>query len=182
VLAPDPLNYRSRSSPINNFSPLAAALQDFLFRLRFYPHSAAKFLSSIPALHSIPGLFEDLRPKTLATREKKCVNFQIWGKPAENFGNLVKKGQEIFVDGKLRMDEWTDKQTNTRPIPWNLLAREDDSSAKRKYQHTASIRESGRCRPDLCEEPVDQTSRDPKLVSHRNHKCLRRGQLNKNHL
>jgi single-strand DNA-binding protein len=49
--------------------------------------------------------------------EKKVttfVNLQIWGKPAENFGNLVKKGQEIFIDGKLRMDEWTDKQTNTR--------------------------------------------------------------------
>jgi single-strand DNA-binding protein len=39
--------------------------------------------------------------------EKKVttfVNLQIWGKPAENFGNLVKKGQEIFIDGKLRMD------------------------------------------------------------------------------
>jgi single-strand DNA-binding protein len=52
--------------------------------------------------------------------EKKVttfVNLQIWGKPAENFGNLVKKGQEIFVDGKLRMDECTDKQTNTRRTP-----------------------------------------------------------------
>src|ERR1700738_568046 len=40
--------------------------------------------------------------------EKKVTTFgnpQIGGKPAENFGNLVKKGQEIFVDGKLRMDE-----------------------------------------------------------------------------
>ena len=49
------------------------------------------------------------------------VNLQIWGKPAENFGNLVKKGQEIFVDGKLRMDEWTDKQTNTRRTRLYLL-------------------------------------------------------------
>jgi single-strand DNA-binding protein len=56
--------------------------------------------------------------------EKKVttfVNLQIWGKPAENFGNLVKKGQEIFIDGKLRMDEWTDKQTNTRPTRLYLL-------------------------------------------------------------
>ena len=43
------------------------------------------------------------------------------GKPAENFGNLVKKGQEIFVDGKLRMDEWTDKQTNARRTRLYLL-------------------------------------------------------------
>src|SRR5271163_3849776 len=56
--------------------------------------------------------------------EKKVttfLNLQIWGKPAENFGNLVKKGQEIFVDGKLRMDEWTDKQTNTRRTRLYLL-------------------------------------------------------------
>ena len=56
--------------------------------------------------------------------EKKVttfVNLQIWGKPAENFGNLVKKGQEIFVEGKLRMDEWTDKQTNTRRTRLYLL-------------------------------------------------------------
>src|ERR1700693_4540570 len=56
--------------------------------------------------------------------EKKVttfVNLQIWGKPAENFGNLVKKGQEIFEEGKLRMDEWTDKQTNNRRTRLYLL-------------------------------------------------------------
>ena len=42
------------------------------------------------------------------------VNLEVWGKPAENFSKLVKKGQELFVEGKLRMDEWTDKQTNAR--------------------------------------------------------------------
>jgi hypothetical protein len=28
------------------------------------------------------------------------------------------------------------------------------------------------CRPEFCGEPLDQTSRDPKLVAHRNHKCF----------
>lgn len=42
------------------------------------------------------------------------VNLEIWGKAAENFGKLVKKGQELVVEGKLRMTEWTDKQTNAR--------------------------------------------------------------------
>jgi hypothetical protein len=45
-------------------------------------------------------------------------------------------------------------------------------SKKRQYQDTASIREPGRCRPEFCDEPVDQTSRDPKLVARRNHKFL----------
>jgi single-strand DNA-binding protein len=49
------------------------------------------------------------------------VNLEVWGRPAENFGKLVKKGQELFVDGKLRMDEWTDKQTNARRTRLYLL-------------------------------------------------------------
>jgi len=44
------------------------------------------------------------------------------------------------------------------------------SVTKRQYQDTASIREPGRRRPEFCDEPVDQTSRDPKLVARRNHK------------
>jgi single-stranded DNA-binding protein len=39
----------------------------------------------------------------------------------ENFGKLVKKGLEVFLDGKLRMDEWTDKQTNARRTRLYLL-------------------------------------------------------------
>jgi single-strand DNA-binding protein len=49
------------------------------------------------------------------------VNLEVWGKPAENFSKLVKKGQELFAEGKLRMDEWTDKQTNTRRTRLYLL-------------------------------------------------------------
>src|SRR5271166_1954001 len=42
------------------------------------------------------------------------LNLEVWNKSAENFCKLVKKGQELCVEGKLRMDEWTDKQSNTR--------------------------------------------------------------------
>ena len=49
------------------------------------------------------------------------VNLELWGKPAENFAKLVKKGQEVCVDGKVRMDEWTDKQTQARRTRLYLL-------------------------------------------------------------
>jgi single-strand DNA-binding protein len=49
------------------------------------------------------------------------VNLEVWGKPAENFAKLVKKGQEVYVDGKARMDEWTDKQTQVRRTRLYLL-------------------------------------------------------------
>jgi single-strand DNA-binding protein len=49
------------------------------------------------------------------------VNLEVWGKPAENFSKLVKKGQELFAEGKIRMDEWNDKQTNARRTRLFLL-------------------------------------------------------------
>jgi single-strand DNA-binding protein len=58
------------------------------------------------------------------SQEQKVTTFvslEVWGKPAENFSKLVKKGQELFVDGQLRMDEWTDKQTNARRTRLYLL-------------------------------------------------------------
>jgi single-strand DNA-binding protein len=39
------------------------------------------------------------------------VDVQVWGPSAQNFANLVRKGQEIFVEGSLRQDRWQDKQT-----------------------------------------------------------------------
>jgi hypothetical protein len=38
-------------------------------------------------------------------------------------------------------------------------------SAKRQYQHNRFYSRTGRCHPEFCDEPVDQTSRDPKLAS-----------------
>ena len=39
------------------------------------------------------------------------VDVQVWGPSAENLGKMVRKGQEIFVEGSLRQDRWEDKQT-----------------------------------------------------------------------
>jgi single-strand DNA-binding protein len=39
------------------------------------------------------------------------VDVQVWGPSAENFAKLVRKGQEVFIEGPLRQDRWEDKQT-----------------------------------------------------------------------
>ena len=61
------------------------------------------------------------------------VNLEVWGRPAENFGKLVKKGQELFLDGRLRMDEWTDKQTNARCTRLYLLVENGVTARNGKY-------------------------------------------------
>ena len=42
------------------------------------------------------------------------VDVQAWGPSAENLGKLVRKGQEIFVEGALRQDQWEDKETKQK--------------------------------------------------------------------
>src|SRR5258707_3666755 len=34
------------------------------------------------------------------------VDVTVWGKPAENFSKLAKKGQEVVIEGQLRRNDW----------------------------------------------------------------------------
>jgi single-strand DNA-binding protein len=34
------------------------------------------------------------------------VDVTVWGKSAENFGALAKKGQEVIIEGQLRRNDW----------------------------------------------------------------------------
>lgn len=40
-------------------------------------------------------------------REEVCyVNVTVWGKQAETCGEYLRKGSPIFVEGRLKLDEW----------------------------------------------------------------------------
>lgn len=46
-------------------------------------------------------------------------NLEIWGKTAEIAGNYVQKGKQIGIQGSLKIETWTDKNTGSlrsRPI------------------------------------------------------------------
>jgi single-strand DNA-binding protein len=38
----------------------------------------------------------------------------LWGKQAENASKYLTKGQQVYVEGRLSMEEWTDREGNTR--------------------------------------------------------------------
>jgi single-strand DNA-binding protein len=41
-------------------------------------------------------------------------NIVVWGKPAEIIQKYVKKGDLIYIEGKLQTRKWEDKEGNTR--------------------------------------------------------------------
>lgn len=46
--------------------------------------------------------------------EVTFVDIDAFGKQAENIGQYCKKGTRILVEGRLRLDQWEDKQTNQK--------------------------------------------------------------------
>lgn len=38
----------------------------------------------------------------------------LWGNRAENASKYLEKGKSVYIEGRLRLDEWTDRDGNTR--------------------------------------------------------------------
>ena len=48
-------------------------------------------------------------------RDETCfVDIDVWGKQAESCHNYVKKGAPVFVEGRLRYDQWDDRETGRK--------------------------------------------------------------------
>ena len=46
--------------------------------------------------------------------ETTFVDVTMWGRQAEIAGEYLKKGRPIFVEGRLQLDTWDDKQTGQK--------------------------------------------------------------------
>jgi single-strand DNA-binding protein len=69
------------------------------------------------------------------------VDVQVWGASAENLGKLVRKGQEIFVEGALRQEVWDEKETGKNRSKLFVKA---DSWQFTQYKATEERREAAK--------------------------------------
>ncbi|MGE3312100.1 MAG: single-stranded DNA-binding protein [Limisphaerales bacterium] len=63
------------------------------------------------------GLAVNRSYKTESGETKEEVTFidiDAWGKQAELIGQYLKKGNPIFVEGRLKLDQWDDKTTGQK--------------------------------------------------------------------
>lgn len=63
------------------------------------------------------GLAVNRKWKTDAGEEREEVTFvdiDAWGKQAELIAQYLKKGAPLFVEGRLKFDQWDDKQTGQK--------------------------------------------------------------------
>jgi single-strand DNA-binding protein len=54
--------------------------------------------------------------------EVTFVDVDIFGRTAENVGQYMRKGRPILVEGRLRLDQWDDKQTGQKKSRLGVVA------------------------------------------------------------
>lgn len=53
--------------------------------------------------------------------EVTFVDVQFFGKPAETIAQHCHKGSSLLIEGRLRLDQWEDKQTNQKRSKLNVV-------------------------------------------------------------
>jgi single-strand DNA-binding protein len=54
--------------------------------------------------------------------EVTFVDVTLWGRTAEVAGEYLKKGRPVFIEGRLQMDTWDDKQTGQKRTRLRVVA------------------------------------------------------------
>src|SRR5919108_5636408 len=54
--------------------------------------------------------------------ETTYVDVTLWGKTAENAGKYLTKGRSVFVDGRLALETWEDKQSGQKRSKLKVVA------------------------------------------------------------
>jgi single-strand DNA-binding protein len=54
--------------------------------------------------------------------EVTFVDVDVFGRTAENVGQYMRKGRPILVEGRLRLDQWDDKQTGQKKSKLGVVA------------------------------------------------------------
>lgn len=53
-------------------------------------------------------------PEGEMREETTFVDCEAWGKTAETLCRFLKKGRPIFIEGRLKLDQWEDKETGKK--------------------------------------------------------------------
>lgn len=54
--------------------------------------------------------------------EVTFVDVTLWGRTAEVAGEYLKKGRPVFIEGRLQLDSWDDKQTGQKRSKLKVVA------------------------------------------------------------
>ena len=89
--------------------------------------------------------------------EVTFVDVELWGKTAELAGQYLKKGSQVYFEGRLKMDSWDDKATGQKRSKLKIVAdtmqflgsKSDSQSAPAQQRKAAPVASRPPADPDL---------------------------------
>jgi len=91
-------------------------LNRVLFAGNFVRDPEVRFFANERAVASFT-LASNRRSKSadgVPKEEVTFAEFEAWGRDAELIGQYCQKGKGIFIEGRLRLDQWDDKKTGEK--------------------------------------------------------------------
>ena len=94
--------------------------------------------------------------------EVTFVDVTLWGRQAEVAQEYLKKGRQVFVEGRLQLDTWDDKQTGQKRSRLRVVAENMQMLGSRGESEGGS-NPAGSQRRAAPPPPQRQTPKDPDL-------------------
>ncbi len=103
--------------------------------------------------------------------ETTFVDVTLWGKQAELAKEYLKKGRSVYIEGRLQLDTWDDKQSGQKRSKLRVVAETmqfldrksggEDSSAGGGEPRTAARPAASRPAPSPASAPIDEADDIP---------------------
>jgi single-strand DNA-binding protein len=95
--------------------------------------------------------------------EVTFVDVTFWGRQAEVAQEYLKKGRQVFVEGRLQLDTWDDKQTGQKRSRLRVVAENMQMLGSRGESEGGGSSPAGSQRRTAPPPPQRQTPKDPDL-------------------
>jgi single-strand DNA-binding protein len=96
--------------------------------------------------------------------ETTFVDVTLWARQAEIAGQYLKKGRPVFIEGRLQLDSWDDKQTGQKRSRLRVVAENLQLLGSRQESEGSSSTSAPRRSPSASAPPPPRPQpRDPDL-------------------
>ena len=85
--------------------------------------------------------------------ETTFVDVELWGRQAEIAGEYLKKGRPVYIEGRLKLDTWDDKQTGQKRSKMRVVGETLQLLGGREGGTGGGDREDGDARPQVQQRP-----------------------------
>ena len=95
--------------------------------------------------------------------ETTFVDVTLWARQAEIAGQYLKKGRPVFIEGRLQLDTWDDKQTGQKRSRLRVVAENIQLLGSRQEREGSAPSDPYRRNPTVSAPPARPEPRDPDL-------------------